>query len=204
MRYFFIALLVLAVDASIPESSAHAQEVDKFGQAISAELQDKVAQARRMRLKYHRDEYDPKASVALLESVVKEKPDYFRAHFNLGLSHHVVGNYSKAKESFDNALKIRELEDIDDFTVVNSAGWVSLRHGDFMRAERLLKEAEILSKNTQSFTERAVVSNLGELYFLTQRFDESKAYFEISRDKYENQSAQYYLDIIDDVQNKGE
>ncbi|MGI9373066.1 MAG: tetratricopeptide repeat protein [Hyphomicrobiales bacterium] len=182
--------------------SDDAWAADKFGQTVPHQLEQTVAEARKLRLPYLREMYNPKKSVELLEGVIKRKPDYFRAYFNLGLAYHELGDYEKAKMAFDKALEIRAAENLNDFSVVNTAGWVSMNHGDFERAEKLLKEAERLAQGSGTFTEGATQGNLGELYYLTQDFDKSKQYFIRSRDEYDNQSAQFYLDQIDAIEKK--
>lgn len=169
---------------------------DKFGQRVSEPLEQKVLDARNKRLPYRKEVYDPKSSVRLLEEVVVENPEYYRAHFNLGLAYHELGEYEKSTEAFDRALEIREQQKIDDVTLLNTAGWVSLKNGDFRRAEILLKQAEALTKGSKTFTEGAVHGNLGQLYFLTQRFDEAQQHLTIAKNQFGSKEAAYYLDLI--------
>jgi len=181
-------------------NTAHAE--DKFGQIVSEELERNVDRARQMRLPYLKETYDPITSVKILEQVVTQKSDYYRAYFNLGLSYHELDDYSKSKAAFDKALEIRTNQNIDDDTIINTAGWVSIRHSDFQRAEKLLIEAKQLTGGDRTYTEQAVISNLGELYFLTQRFDLAVKYFKISRDKFGSTSANFYLEAIKETQAK--
>lgn len=175
-----------------------ANSADKFGQDISADLEERVTQARQLRLPYSTS-YNPTSAITLLEDVISEKPDYFRAYFNLGLAYVELDNPKASRAAFDKALALREKLNIADASIVNTAGWASMQFGDYRRAEELLKQAEGLTKDSGTFTERAVHGNLGELYFLTQRFDESAKYFEIARDKFNNENAQFYLDMISDI-----
>jgi tetratricopeptide (TPR) repeat protein len=169
---------------------------DKFGQTVPRQLEDKVLEARAKRLPYNKQNYNPEESVRMLEEAVAENPLYYRAHFNLGLAYHELGDYTKSTEAFDAALKIREEQDIDDATLLNTAGWVSLKNGDFRRAETLLKRAEEETRGTDTFTEGAVHGNLGQVYFLTQRFDQAKRHLTIARDRFDSKEAAYYLDLI--------
>ena len=169
---------------------------DKFGQTVPEALENKVLEARDKRLPYNKQNYDPKESVRMLEEAVAENPQYYRAYFNLGLAYHELGDYPKSTEAFDAALKIREEQEIDDATLLNTAGWVSLKNGDFQRAETLLKRAEAETRGTDTFTEGAVQSNLGQVYFLTQRFDLAERHLTIARDRFDSKEAAYYLDLI--------
>ncbi|SDR37910.1 tetratricopeptide repeat protein [Pseudovibrio sp. Tun.PSC04-5.I4] len=170
--------------------------MDKFGQDVSPELEAKTLLARMLRQPFRPDTYDPKKSVEQLLEVVESKADYFRAYFNLGLAYHELDDYPNAKAAFNKAIIIRHELNIEDTSVVNTAGWVAMKHGDFSHAEGLLKQAEALTINEESFTKRATISNLGELYFLTQRFEEAERYLTRSLQDYGNEAAQYYLDVI--------
>lgn len=195
MKRFLLILLIFSVLPSITLAA------DKFGQEVSEGLEKLVVDARKKRLPYI-DGYDPEASVTILNEVLISKPDYYRAYYNLGLAHHELEDYNQSKKSFDKALEIHESQNIKDNTIFNTAGWVSLKNNDLKRAEELLKKAELLTKGDGSFTERAVHSNLGELYFLTQKFELSKDYFIISRDKYKSSTAGDYLKLIEEIQKK--
>ena len=175
-------------------------EPDKFGQEVPKALERQVLQARLMRLPYQKDKYDPENSERILLRVIERKPDYYRAHFNLGLTYHELGDYEKAVEAFDAAMRIRDEQQIDDFTLINTAGWSSLKNSDFPRAERLLLQAEKLTEGSDTYTEGAVHSNLGELYFLTQRFDEAEHHLKIASDEFGSREAAYYLELIDRTQ----
>lgn len=192
MKLYRAFALMLALLAFGPATAA-----DKFGQDVPNRLEEMVLQARLMRLPYQKDVYDPKRSAQILEEVIAAKPDYYRAHFNLGLTYHELGDYEKSTVAFDNALRIRREQQIDDFTLVNTAGWVSLKNGDLGRAERLLLLAEKLTKGTDTYTEGAVHSNLGEVYFLTQRFDDARMHLKIASEQFGSKEAAYYLDLIE-------
>lgn len=177
------------------------EAADKFGQDVSPALEERLQQARILRLPYT-SSYDPQKSIELLKSVIADKDDYYRAYFNLGLAYNEVGQYKNAVEAFERALEIKNTLNIDDATIYNSYGWVALKNNDFQTAEKYLRQAESETKGSGSFTEGAVISNLGELYFLTQRFEEAVPYLTISRDKYDNEFAEFYLNIIASVRDK--
>ncbi|MCP4318265.1 MAG: tetratricopeptide repeat protein [Hyphomicrobiales bacterium] len=183
-----IATLLLSLGGAIAQ--------DKYGQTVPNALERKVLDARNKRLPYNKEVYNPKSSVRILEEVVAVNPEYYRAHFNLGLAYHELGEYEKSTRSFNRALKIREQQKIDDVTLLNTAGWVSLKNGDFRRAENLLKQAEALTKGTKTYTEGAVHGNLGQLYFLTQRFDKAQRHLTIARDQFGSKESAYYLNLL--------
>ncbi len=106
---------------------------DDFGQDISADLDKAVAQAREMRLPYY-PSYDPQKAIQELKNIIEEKPDYYRALFNLALAYAEVKDYQSALDTFQSALSVRSKYGLKDPTIYNSAGWVSLSAGRYDEA----------------------------------------------------------------------
>lgn len=174
---------------------------DKFGQNISAEMNSQLLQARELRLPYE-DDYNPALSISILEELVREKPDYYRARYNLALAYSEIGEYKKSKLNFDKAIEIQNKSpQIIDATVYNSAGWVSMKEGDFERAENLFKQGVALSGNNDNNSNRLLFNNLGQLYFVTGRHEEAKEYLE-KAEKYNSGKATETLEIIKQVEQK--
>lgn len=173
-----VAALVLCL---VP--SAAAQEVvDQFGQTVPAELAAKVDEARELRLPYNTETYDAETSARLLEEVVDEKADYYRAWFNLGLALGQLDRYDEANAAFDQAIAIMDSEGIEDISIFNSAGWVNLNAGRFDRAEALLRRGLEMEELGSEATVRAMYNNLGLLYFYTQRFTEAEEALSIAEE----------------------
>ena len=180
----------------------NALAADKYGQAVNPALETAVSVARKKRLPYLKESYDPEASVRQLERIVRRAPNYFRAWFNLGLAYHQTGNYPKSRSAFNKAIQIRNRLKLKDSSVVNSAGWVAMKNGDFARAKKLLHLAEKETKGQRNFTAGAVISNLGELYYLLQDFDRAQRYLSRAKSEYNNENAAYYLSRIKRVRKK--
>lgn len=187
--------LVLGLSFWVALGSGALFAADKFGQDVPNELDALVDRARQQRLPYL-DAYDPESSIEALEQAVATKPDYYRAWFNLGLAYFEGDRYEESAKSFDRALDVRKELGIRDNTILNTAGWAAMKSGDYARAEALLKLAETATAGDGTFTEKAVVANLGELYFLTQEFPEAKIYLERYRDEFDGDSVEYFLNII--------
>ncbi|NBC47731.1 MAG: tetratricopeptide repeat protein [Gammaproteobacteria bacterium] len=177
--------------ASLAGGAHAADVVDQFGQRIPEQLDTLVTQARKQRLPYLENFYNIDQSIATLEQVVNEKGDYFRAWFNLGLAYWQASGdsrsrYSQAKEAFDKAIAIRDAEKISDISVFNSAGWVSMRAGDHRSAEHyFLRGLEDIEQGSD-YTKEALYSNLGRVYFYTQRFDKAIEFSRIAVDRFGN------------------
>lgn len=169
--------------------------VDKFGQKVLDSFSDKIVQAKELRLPYSA-KYNPKMSISMLTKMIKIKPDYYRGYYNLGLAYVEIHEYKKSKESFDKALEIREKENIKDTTIFNAAGWCRLKAQDYKNAEILLKKGVELKKMNPKSVNSALFTNLGLLYFYTQRFDKALKYLKIAKDAYGSESAQNTIKLI--------
>lgn len=172
---------------------------DKFKQDVPPGFEKKIIEAKEYRLPYN-EKYAPEKSVKILKELLKVKPDYYRAHYNLGLAYSELNDYQNAKESFEKAFAIRQKKSIPDVTIFNAAGWASMKAGDYKRAEELFMKGIELKKDNTFRSNRALYNNLGLLYFNTQRFNEAKRYFEVARDEYGSRSAGNTLQIIKELE----
>ncbi len=188
-------LLVLAGPAA-----SLAQSLDPFGQLIDPATNAAVDKAKTLRLPYGKTpdaaKRDAQKAVAMLEPIIAAKPDYYRALFNLGLAYDEAGNYAKANAAFERAFAVRDKLKIQDISLLNSAGWVSMKNGDYATAEKRLQSA--LANITQGTppTQASLYNNLGQLYYDTQRFDEAGKYLTIAKDRFNSKAAAETLDLI--------
>ncbi len=188
-------IVMLTLLAAPLAGGAHAANVvDKFGQRVSEQLDALVTQARKQRLPYLEDTYDIDRSIAILEEVVGENDDYFRAWFNLGLAYWQASadsssRYIQSKDAFDRAIAIRDAEEIPDISVFNSAGWVSMRAGDYDSAEHYLLRGLDDIEHGSEYTKEAIYSNLGRVYFYTQRFDKAVEFSRIAVNRFGNKDS---------------
>jgi len=174
---------------------------DKFGQHVVTTFELDLQKAKTLRLPY-KAEYNPQESIELLQKMVKEKPDYYRGHYNLGLAYMETKEYSKSKASFDRALDIRKEQNIADATIFNAAGWSAMKAQDYKRAEKLFLQG-VTNKALNSKNSNATLfANLGLLYFYTQRFDEALKYLSIAQKEYGSTSARTTIDSIKEIRSK--
>jgi tetratricopeptide (TPR) repeat protein len=174
---------------------------DKFGQKVSSSFELNMQKAKTLRIPYKK-EYAPKESIAILLEMLKEKPDYYRGHYNLGLAYFEDKEYEKSKASFDKALEIRQKQNIQDATIFNAAGWTAMKAQDYIRAQKLFLEGVANKKLNTQASNAILFENLGLLYFYTQRFDEALKYLNLAKDTYGSKSAQTTIDTIEDIKNK--
>jgi Tfp pilus assembly protein PilF len=188
MRVLYSLLLAVALS-----SASHAQQRDQFGQAVLPAQDQAIDRAKQLRLPYgkvrERARNDARQSISILEPIIKSNPEHYRALFNLALAQHEAGDYPTAKQTFDQAIAVRQKLSIPDISLLNSAGWVSMENGDYAAAEDRLLMALKDIENGSPQTQASVYNNLGQLYFYTQRFDEAEKYLTIARDKFASKAA---------------
>ncbi|MGB8819463.1 MAG: tetratricopeptide repeat protein [Rhizobiaceae bacterium] len=200
MKFRFAMVMLAAILAIGHIPPARAQTADSFGQIVDPVASAEVDRAKQLRLPFGKSpdgaRKDALRAVGILEAVVAKRPDYYRALFNLGLAWHEAGNYPKSSEAFEKAMKIRLERSIKDISMLNSAGWVSLQNGDYATAITRLQMALKDINQGARFTQSSVYYNLGQVYFLTQRFDEASKYLTIAKDKYGSKQAAETLSLI--------
>jgi tetratricopeptide (TPR) repeat protein len=175
--------------------------LDQFGQDVPPDFNKKIDEIKEYRLPYQNNtKYNPRKAIDLANELLKTKPDYYRAYYNLGLAYSELNDYENASKNFDKAFEIREKYKIPDVTIFNSAGWVSMKFGDYKKAEDLFKRGIALEDKNKESSNRSLYNNLGLLYFNTQRFDEAKKYLTVARDKYKSDSAANTLKIIEEIE----
>lgn len=198
-----IGLMVLILAAALLGSHiqpAIAQTADDFGQVVDPVASAEVDRAKKLRMPFGKSpdgaRKDAKRAVDILQAVVAKRPDYYRAQFNLGLAWHEAGDYAKSTQAFEKAMKIRLDRKIEDISLLNSAGWVSLQNGDYATAIVRLKMAlEDIEQGTKA-TQSSVYYNLGQVYFLTQRFTDAEQYLTKAKNEYGSAQAAETLKLI--------
>ena len=198
-----IGLMVLILAAALLGSHiqpAIAQTADDFGQVVDPVASAEVDRAKKLRMPFGKSpdgaRRDAKRAVDILQAVVAKRPDYYRAQFNLGLAWHEAGDYAKSTQAFEKAMKIRLDRKIEDISLLNSAGWASLQNGDYATAIVRLKMAlEDIEQGTKA-TQSSVYYNLGQVYFLTQRFTDAEQYLTKAKNEYGSAQAAETLKLI--------
>ena len=174
---------------------------DKFGQQVVSSFEASLQEAKTLRLPYT-SQYDPKASIEILQKMLEQKPDYYRGHYNLGLAYMQTNEYTKSKASFDKALEIREAQNIQDATIFNAAGWSAMRSQDYKRAEKLFLQGVAHKKLNSKNSNATLFANLGLLYFYTQRFKEALKYLYIAHRDYGSMAAKSTIESIQAMRKK--
>src|SRR5437868_3951785 len=135
----FILKIILLFLVSGPLGAAE-QVQDIYQKDVEPELVNNVNLAKEKQGK-QANAADLKTAESLLSDVLKKKPDYYRALYNLGYVYLSEGENDKAIETFQKAKKVHDREGIPDNSILNSLGWAYLKAGNFDKAEDYLTAA---------------------------------------------------------------
>jgi tetratricopeptide (TPR) repeat protein len=200
----FSAVLAVAAMLALPPVPTTAQTLLDFGQTVSATAKANVDKARALRMGVNGQAADLRQSILILESVIKENPEYYRAWYNLGLAKLKAepDNTAGFEAPLKKAIEIQESNtSIRDGSVYNTLGYGYLQNGDHKQAIDFLLKGLTVPGNSD-WTSSALHYNLGRLYYETQDFSRAEHYLSISRDKYGNPAAGQLLDSISKLQKK--
>lgn len=144
-----------------------------------------VTRSKELRL----DKHDLAAAESVLKDVLKRYPNYYKAHYNLGLVYQEEGNYDSAVSELETAKSIRESENLQDYSIYNTLGWVYMQKGETKTAENYYLQAlQYESKNSPDSNTR-LYNNLGWFYYTLGKPDEAQKYVDVAADKYHSTSA---------------
>ena len=174
---------------------------DSFNQQVPEKLDGLVSKAREMRIKNFGAAYDIEKSIEILENVVKEKPDYYRAFFNLALSYSKQNgeDIGRINSTFDKAIAISSnpANNIVDGSIYNSAGYINLQSRNYKMSENYLLNCLKFESTNSGWTNAAVYYNLGRLNYELGNYSKSKKYLDIAHSKYHNPIAENLLRVVD-------
>jgi Flp pilus assembly protein TadD len=176
-------LVLLVLCAS---SGAAFAQVDAFQKNIPAADVKVMQDARALRLK---GRYDP--AIKVLQELVVRQPDYFNAHYELGLA-----LSSRAESTADGlpelekaaALK-RAHPEINDAHVFNSLGWAYMFSYKPKQAEAAFKEAEKNVDQLSPDARKRLFNNMGYFYLTRGKLKDSEKYLNLAATKYDSAPA---------------
>ena len=116
-----------------------------------------------------------------LERVVKSYPEYFLAHYDLGLVYEKMDRLSESEQELQRAKKLNDTLHLGEASVDASLGWVRFRTHDYASA-RAETMKSVLSPNffrLDTLTRRQVFNNLGTIYTSLRRPCQAQLYNEL-------------------------
>lgn len=165
-------------------------------QNVAPELVKKVDLAKEKQV----DRATLKQAESLLSDVLKQKPDYYRALYNLALAYESESEYEKAIKTFKEAEAVRYAENIPDNSILTSLGWAYLLAGNFDIAEGYLKKAYATrGDNTATINERTLY-DLGYLYLRKRQPEEARKYLKEAIDTFQSVDAANLLKLVNDFE----
>jgi Tfp pilus assembly protein PilF len=172
---------------------------DIYKPEIPKSVANRVAQFRVLR-----DCGKSKQIINELESITKEYPDYYRAHYSLALAYANIKDYKNAIREYEESLAIRRKQGIKEATIFNSIGITYINTGDYVNAEKMLKEGEA---NIELLSDRSIgklYNSMGVLYLYTGNVEDSRRYFNLAITKFNSKTAQSNAQLLVNIQNNVE
>lgn len=196
-KTFLFATLAILACAAWPSSGAHAQEPprDRYQPEIPSAAVQQMNEAQALR---RQGEHE--AAIGQLNRLVREQPDYYLAWYSLGLAHAALQQYDEATRAFDRALAIREEKGIEEYTILNSSGWVLMLQGRYDPAEDRFRQALALGDKLPEASRVKVLNNLGLLSVYRGDTQQARKYLDQAVKKYDSGQAQRSLELLKEVE----
>jgi len=197
MKALFVAVLIC-----LPVALLKGQGPRDPYQDVAPDLVRKVDLAKQKQLRGDPRQDDEAKS--LLLDVLKSKPDYYRALYNLGLIYIAKNEAGKAVDVLTTAKAFWDTNDNlhDDSAILNTLGWAYLNNGNLDEAERYLKQAyDMKTKNDPQQNER-ILNNLGCLYLQEGKTTEARKFLDESKTQFNSSRANSILKLVNDYEER--
>ena len=175
-------------------SSAFAQAPDSFQPDIPVSLVARVDAAKQKQI----DGKDLDAAEAELKAVLQERPDYYRALYNLGLIYQTQGKTDQALRILEKAKKLRDSLRISDNSILNSLGWVYMNAGKLDEAESTFLEALRHERENKPANNERLLNNLGYLYLQKGDTTKARSYLQRSINEFHSAGALKVIKMADE------
>lgn len=119
-----------------------------------------------------------KEAAEALRQLIAVVPDYFLAHYNLGIALSNLGDNKGSLAAFQKALAIRDAKGLNEWSIYNSTGWAYMILGDARKAEELLKVAEAHADQMPRASQAKLWNNLGYLHMSNRDFAKARPYLD--------------------------
>jgi len=123
-----------------------------------------------------------KGAAEALRQLTVATPDYFLAHYNLGIALSNLGDNKGSLAALKKALTIKETKALNEWSIYNSTGWAYMILGDDRQAEALLKVAEAHADQLPQGSQAKLWNNLGYLYMSRHAYSTARPYLERAKD----------------------
>ncbi len=149
---------VIALSIILMHFNAFADNEDKFQKTINAEHVSQLDEAVALRREGNLQE-----SIQMIDSLLLQQPNYYRAHYNIALAYTDLGQFSEAFGHFEKAKSIREAENINDPTLDNSIGWAYLLDQNYEKSEQNFDHAIKNSAKLRKSSKAKLFNNYAQL-----------------------------------------
>lgn len=162
---------------------------DPFQRGIPESQVQRLDAARRL---------ETSAAIESMTELLRENPDYYRAHYNLGLAYLNSGKPKDALPHLEKARSLRETEgaEIRDSTIYNSLGWAQFLAGDLEAAQRTFEKGKAEAGSAPRASNAKLFNNLGTLYLEKGDLETARHYFSEAATKYGSDKARANLKYL--------
>jgi Tfp pilus assembly protein PilF len=175
-----------------------AQRPDPFQPDIAPDLVGKVDDAKQKQVSGE----DLQKAETELQGVLAQRPDYYRALFNLGLIYQSQGKTDQALQMLNKAKNVRDQYNIADDSILNSIGWTYMEAGNLSQAESTFLDALNHQTASNPVSAERLLNNLGYLYLQKGETDKARFYLTKSVDQYHSKGATKILKMVDEYDQK--
>lgn len=176
-----------------------AQAADPYQSAISEEQSVRLKSARTLRSSREL----PQAQ-SVLRELIQEKPDYYLAHYNLGMTYLEQARYDEGIRQLEQATAIREQQGIPEYSIYNTLGWAHLNAENYRAAEQSFRKVLAHEDEIDPQLTRRALDNLGLLYYIRQDFNAAREVLTRSVRDYHSSAALDTLQLVDAAVAKAE
>ena len=168
-----------------------ARSSDEFQNRIPESIVDRLEKAERLR-----KSGDYEAAISDLEEILNIEQRYYKAYVNLGLARYANSEYEKSLDALKKAVEIVREEEIQDYRIFNTIGWVNLEYGFYEEAEKYFKIALEHEDKLEYDHKKVIYNNLGLLQLYIGDLDMAEKYLTIAVEEYGNEGAKRNLEIV--------
>ncbi|HEY1089567.1 MAG TPA: tetratricopeptide repeat protein [Burkholderiaceae bacterium] len=187
-------VIACAVGLLLLASGAQGQ-TDNFQRQISGADVQALQKARTLRAQKRSAE-----AVTLLQALVRRRPDYFNAQYELALAlSDKPDGIAASLPVFETAAALkRSHPEVTDARVFNSMGWAYMYSGNTAKASAALAEAQANIQQLSPENQAKLYSNLGALHLTAGKRADAEKYLQIAAQK-GSQPAQLRLETLEAV-----
>lgn len=143
---------------------------------------------------------DLETAATQLQTLLESQPDYYLATYNLALAFTDSKKYADAETYYLKAIAIAKSNNITDYSLYNSFGWMYLVSGNFIKAEEYFDVAlNNIDKIPTEDGKRKLYNNAGLNFIYLGKYKKAKEALEIAAAQYQSATATKNLRMLENI-----